>query len=285
MICDLHCHTKLSDGSLGIDDIIVLAENNKVTNFAITDHDCLAGTVRAQLIGERHGVKVIPGVEISALDSESNTEASVLCYMSDSPDRLEGLCHRNLVSRKRAAQLMMLKVAQRFPITPELVLKCAQGSTNVYPVHIMAALVECGITTELHGELYHELFDKGGAKSVLLQPRFSEISEVVQAIHDSGGIAVLAHPGKYEGTGIIERAIEAGIDGLEVWCPDHSEEVSHKLLEIASEKKLLTVGGSNFHGRYNEHCVSIGSVTTPEDKYTEFSNYKAKIRRQKAKAE
>lgn len=285
MICDLHCHTKLSDGSLGIDDMIVLAKKNNVTNFAITDHDCLAGTVRARLIGERHGIKVIPGVEISAFDSESNTEASVLCYMSDSPDRLEGLCHRNLVSRKRAAQLMMLKVAQRFPITPDLVLKCAQGSTNVYPVHIMAALVESGVTTELHGELYHELFDRGSEKSVLLQPRFSEISEVVQAVHDSGGIAVLAHPGSYEGTGVIERAIEAGIDGLEVWCPDHSEETSIKLSELASEKKLLTVGGSNFHGRYNKYCVSIGSVTTPEDKFTEFSNYKAKIRRQKAKAE
>lgn len=285
MICDLHCHTKLSDGSLGIDDMIMLAEKNHVTDFAITDHDCLAGTVRARLIGERHGIKVIPGVEISAFDSESNTEVSVLCYMSDSPDRLEGLCHRNLVSRKRAAQLMMLKAAQRFPITPDLVLKCAQGSTNVYPVHIMAALVESGVTTELYGDLYHELFDKGSENSILLQPKFSEISEVVQAIHDSGGIAVLAHPGTYEGTGIVERAIAAEIDGLEVWCPDHSEEASRMLCELAEQKGLLTVGGSDFHGRYNKYCVSIGSVTTPEDKFTEFSNYKAKIRRQKAKAE
>lgn len=285
MICDLHCHTKLSDGSLGIDDMIMLAEKNNVTEFAITDHDCLAGTVRARLIGERHGIKVIPGVEISAFDSENGVETPVLCYMSDSPDRLEGLCHRNLVSRKRAAQLMMLKAAQRFPITPDLVLKCAQGSTNVYPVHIMAALVESGVTTELYGDLYHELFDKGGENSILIQPRFSEISEVVQAVHDAGGIAILAHPGVYEGTNIIEKAIEGGIDGFEAWCPDHSEEIALKIAELASKKGLLAIGGSNFHGRYNKYCVSIGSVTTPEDKFTEFSNYKAKIRRQKAKAE
>lgn len=285
MICDLHCHTKLSDGSLGIDDIVMLAEKNKVTEFAITDHDCLAGTVRARLIGERHGIKVIPGVEISAFDSENNMEASVLCYMSDSPDRLEGLCHRNLVSRKRAAQLMMLKAAQRFPITPDLVLKCAQGSTNVYPVHIMAALVESGITTELFGELYNELFADGGENSILIKPRFSEISEVVQAVHDSGGIAVLAHPGIYDGTNIVEKAIEGGIDGFEVWCPDHSEEQMQKFAALAAENGLLSIGGSNFHGRYNKHCVTVGSVSTPEDKYAEFSNYKAKIRRQKAKAE
>lgn len=285
MICDLHCHTKLSDGSLGIDDIVMLAEKNKVTEFAITDHDCLAGTVRARLIGERHGIKVIPGVEISAFDSENNMEASVLCYMSDSPDRLEGLCHRNLVSRKRAAQLMMLKAAQRFPITPDLVLKCAQGSTNVYPVHIMAALVESGITTELFGELYNELFADGGENSILIKPRFSEISEIVQAVHDSGGIAVLAHPGIYDGTNIVEKAIEGGIDGFEVWCPDHSEEQMQKFAAIAAENGLLSIGGSNFHGRYNKHCVTVGSVSTPEDKYAEFSNHKAKIRRQKAKAE
>ena len=103
MICDLHCHTKLSDGSMGIDDIIVLAEKCGVTNLAVTDLDCLAGTVRARLIGERHGIKVIQGVEVSAFDSENGKEVYVLGYMSDSPDRLEGLCHRNLVARKRAA--------------------------------------------------------------------------------------------------------------------------------------------------------------------------------------
>ena len=117
MICDLHCHTKLSDGSMGIDDIIVLAEKCGVTTLAVTDLDCLAGTVRARLIGERHGIKVIQGVEISAYDSENDREVFILGYMSDSPDRLEGLCHRNLVARKRAAQFMMIKAAQRFPIT------------------------------------------------------------------------------------------------------------------------------------------------------------------------
>ena len=191
MICDLHCHTKLSDGSMGIDDIIVLAEKCGVTTLAVTDLDCLAGTVRARLIGERHGIKVIQGVEISAYDSENDREVFILGYMSDSPDRLEGLCHRNLVARKRAAQFMMIKAAQRFPITTDLVLKCAQGSTNVYPVHIMAALVESGVTTELFGDLYKELFSKGGDKSILIKPKFSEMAEVIQAVHDAGGIAIM----------------------------------------------------------------------------------------------
>ena len=92
---DLHCHTKLSDGSLGIEELIQLAIKSKLDAIAITDHDCLAGTVRAKLIGERQGIKVIPGVEITATDTETGRPAHILAYKCDFPDRLEGLCHKN----------------------------------------------------------------------------------------------------------------------------------------------------------------------------------------------
>ena len=209
MSADLHCHTKLSDGSMGIEDIIILAEKQGVTTLSITDHDCMAGNIRAKVIGDRHGVSIIHGVEISATDSDTQEEVHILCYLSDSPDRLEGLCHRNLLARKKAAQYMMLKAAQRYPITPDLVLKCAQGSTNVYSVHIMAALVESGLDTEICGELYKKLFGKG-ARSVAVRPVFEDSVSVLEAIHDAGGIAVLAHPGKYSSYDVMEKLIDAG---------------------------------------------------------------------------
>ena len=59
MAADLHCHTKLSDGSVGIEDLIVIAQKSGIDTIAITDHDCLAGTVRGQVIGKRYGVTVI----------------------------------------------------------------------------------------------------------------------------------------------------------------------------------------------------------------------------------
>lgn len=282
---DLHCHTKLSDGSMGIDDIIVLAEKRGIDTLAITDHDCLAGTVRAKLIGERRGIKVIPGVEISAYDKEIDSEVHILGYLSDSPDRLEGLCHRNLAIRKRAAQFMMIKAAQKYPITTELVLKCAQGSTNVYPVHIMAALVESGVTTELYGDLYKELFTEGTESSILVKPKFQSPVEVIDAIHESGGIAVLAHASDYEGTDLLERLIDAGLDGIEAWCPQTDAEQSAKLAQFAKKKGLLATGGSDFHGRNNKYCVSLGSCAVPEQNISEFNNYKTKLRRQKARLE
>lgn len=282
---DLHCHTKLSDGSLGIDDIIVLAQKCGVDTLAVTDHDCLAGTVRAKLIGERHGIKVIQGVEISSYDAETDSEVYILGYQADSPDRLEGLCHRNLIARKRAAQFMMIKAAQKFPITTDLVLKCAQGSTNVYPVHIMSALVESGITTELYGDLYNELFVNGGENNILVKPKLSDPAEVIEAIHDAGGIAVLASAGQFENTGLIERLIDAGLDGIEAWCPDNTADTTLRLADFAKKNGILAIGGSNFHGRYNKTAVTIGSYSIPDQNFNEFLNYKSKMRRQKAKLE
>ena len=282
MTVDLHCHTKLSDGSMGIDDIILLAQKRGVETLAITDRDCLAGTIRAKLIGERHGIKVIPGVEISSFDSENKTEVFILGYSSDSPDRLEGLCHRNLLARKRAAQYMMIKAAQKYPITADLVLKCAQGSTNVYPVHIMAALVESGITTELYGDLYNELFCDGGENSILVRPKLPEPEEIIEAIHDAGGIAIVAYAGTY-GEAVLDKLIKAGADGIEVWCPQHDEAKTAELATFAKKKGLLAIGGSDFRGRNNKYCVSIGSYTTPDSNCSEFMNYKAKIRRQQKK--
>ena len=95
MSADLHCHTRLSNGSLGIEDLIILAKKRGVSTIAITDHDCLAGTVRGKVIGERHGVTVIPGVELSGTDKTTGQEIHMLCYKPDFPDRLEGLCRRS----------------------------------------------------------------------------------------------------------------------------------------------------------------------------------------------
>ena len=278
MSSDLHCHTKLSDGSMGIEDIITLAQKRGVGTLAITDRDCMAGTVRAKMIGERHGITVIPGVELSASYGESDEEIHILCYLSDSPDRLEGLCHRNLLTKKRAAQYMMLKTAQRYPVTPDLILRCAQGSTNVYTVHIMSALVESGISTTIFGELYDKLFGSG-PRSVYVKPKFEDAKSVIEMIHEAGGIAVLSHPGSYSSYDVMENLVDAGLDGIEVWSPEHDEETTAYLQKYAKDKKLLATGGSGFRGRYNKTCVTLGSFSTPDKQLSELQNYKAKMRR------
>ena len=61
MAADLHCHTKMSDGSVGIDELILLAKARGISTISVTDHDTFAGATRAKIFGDRRGVEVIPG--------------------------------------------------------------------------------------------------------------------------------------------------------------------------------------------------------------------------------
>ena len=276
---DLHCHTKLSDGSLGIEDLITLAKKRGVETIAITDHDCLAGTVRGKIIGDRFGVQVIPGVELSSTDVQTGKTVHLLCYLSEFPDRLEGLCHRNSLARKKAAHYMMLQITKRYPVTTELIVKCATGSTNIYKQHIMQALMECGFTREIYGELYHKLFDKSEPGNILVTPKYPDTVEVLTAIHDAGGIAVLAHPFQLDSLDALPRLLENGLDGMEVWHPSADEQQQAELKKLAVKHKLLMTGGTDFHGMYNSTTVSIGDVAAPDDAVAKLLGYKAKQKR------
>ncbi|MGN1117382.1 MAG: PHP domain-containing protein [Acutalibacteraceae bacterium] len=286
MSIDLHCHTKLSDGSLGIDDLIMVAKKSGMTAIAITDHDSLAGTRRGQMIGERLGLQVIPGVEFSAYDKKRDKKVHILCYLPEFPDRLEGLCRKISNARKRAGQFMILKAAQKYPITPDFVVRCASGSTNIYKQHIMHALVECGYTTTIYGELYKELFSPESKNNIISKIDYPEPKEIIEAIHEAGGIAVLAHAGWYDNFELLEEElIELGIDGVEVWHPKNSEEDRSRLMAIAKKNKLLMTGGSDFHGSYNAEPTKIGDCTMPQEELDLLLKYQAKKKRMQKKAE
>lgn len=80
MSIDLHCHTRYSDGSTPLEELIQLAALRGVTTFALTDHDTMAGCECALELGREAGVTVIPGVEISAVDPKRHGKAHILCY-------------------------------------------------------------------------------------------------------------------------------------------------------------------------------------------------------------
>ncbi len=286
MPADLHCHTKLSDSSMGIDDLIVLAQKKGITTIAITDRDCQAGTVRGKIIGERRGINVIPGVEISATDTKRGVNVEILCYLSDSPDRLEGLCHRNIVQRKKASQLMTLKIARKYPITPELVLKCATGATAVFEQHIMHALLECGLTDRIYGELYEELFSPESPENVLVKVTYPDAQEVIEAIHEAGGVAVLAHPAVSGCFELMEELAEKGIlDGIEVYHPENTAEQQEFLKKFAKDKGILALGGTEFKGMYTKNKVSVGDCMTPDADLKALMTYKNKMKKKKAAME
>ncbi len=281
MSSDLHCHTKISDGSMGIDELIAIAKRRGMSTISVTDHDTTAAATRAVIIGRRQGLNVIHGVEFSTMDTQRGKKAHLLCYLCDTPDRLEGLCRRTGESRKKAAMGMVRKVMRYYPITTELIVKCATGSTNIYKQHIMHALMDAGYADSIYGELYDKLFAPG-VGSALIEPEYPDTREVLDLIHSAGGIAVLAHPMVYHNEELLEELAETGLDGVEVWHPNHTEEESASLKAFAEDRGLLLTGGSDFHGMYTRYVRPLGSTSCPDEYVQELLAFKDKRRKKNA---
>lgn len=274
----MHCHTKMSDGSVGIDEVVLLAKKSGISTIAITDHDTFAGSTRGKIFGERHGLEVISGVEFSTLDPATGRKAHVLCYLCDSTDRLEGLCKRTGDSRRQAAAVMLQKVMRLYPITAEMVMRRAHGSTNIFKQHIMHALIDAGYADDFFGAVFQKLFNsKTGLAYCSVS--YPDVHEVITQIHEAGGVAVLAHPGEYDSYDLLQQLAENHeIDGVEVWHPRNKPGDEEKFIAVANKYGLVMTGGTDFHGMYTTVKMPIGTCVTPDEHLEALKKRKAAYR-------
>jgi len=262
MICDLHCHTTLSDGSLGIEEIIAQAKRMNIDFLSITDHDTMSSFSRAEALGARHGVTIVPGVELSAWDSKRHSKVHILCYNPQKPDRLEMLCRKSCEIRTECSKQMIAKVMEKFPITLESVLKHTTSSKSIFKQHIMRALAENGYDNEFYGSLDNELFNPQTG-SCFVEHEYPDVNYVLDVIHSARGVAVIAHPFLYENIDLLSELSQSGkIDGIEVNHHSADPEQRKILLKIAEQYNLIVTGGSDFHGLYNAVPSILGSETT-----------------------
>lgn len=258
MPADLHCHTKLSDGSVSIEELIALGKGAGLTAIAVTDHDTLAGAMRGKMLGERSGIQVIPGAEFSCRDEQGNN-VHLLCYLPEYPDRLQGLCKEINTARKEAGLKMAAMVMKQYSLPKSMIQKWINGSTNLFKQHIMLALQDAGYTTTVFGPLYDQLFGENGwAKVKITYPR---VEDVLSAIHQAEGLAVLAHPYHYNNVDLIPALKEQGLDGVEVWHHSADAQQQAHLLDLVREYDLLATGGSDFHGANCSFPNPVGSHT------------------------
>ena len=178
---------------MGIEELIAVAKRRGLSAISVTDHDTTAAATRAVVIGRRQELTVIHGVEFSTFDTQRGRKAHILCYLCDTPDRLEGMCRRTNDSRKKAAMAMVRKVMRYYPITPDLIVKCATGSTNIYKQHIMHALMDAGYAEAIYGELYDKLFAPGTG-AALIEAEYPDTREVLELIHSGAPNIVCTQP-------------------------------------------------------------------------------------------
>ena len=274
MACDLHCHSRISDGSLGVEEIISIARRRGLSAIAITDHDAVVSATRAVVVGKRLGIPVIHGVELSAKDPSTKRKVHILAYLCDTPDRLEGLCRRTNANRKAAANAMIQKVLRYFPIIPESIARCASGSTTIYKQHIMHALMDAGYADSFFGDTYQKLFSSHGGRAYI-PVEYPDVDEVIDLIHSAGGLAVLAHPYTYDSIDLMHQLVEQKkLDGVEVWHPRNNAEQTAYLQDFANAHHLLMTGGSDFHGMYTNSPRPLGSYSAPDETIQLMLDYK-----------
>jgi hypothetical protein len=258
---DLHMHTRHSDGTSTVADVIDMVRRRNLRAFAITDHDTLAGYFEASEMLDGQGPRLLCGVELSVdMGEGGHRDIHILAYEVD--PRHEGL--RSALEsfreqRNRRGRLMVEKLNDLgIDISYEQVQRLA-GFAAVSRPHVAEAIVEMG-----HAATTNEAFQRWiglGGPAYVPKRKFSP-QEAIDLIHQAGGAAVLAHPMIDSAIDHLETLVAQGLDGIEVYHSAQKRSDTDRLLHLAEQYRLIVTGGSDFHstdGRYG----LIGSQKVP----------------------
>jgi predicted metal-dependent phosphoesterase TrpH len=259
MAIDLHMHTTWSDGSLTPAELVEECIHVGLSAIAITDHDEVGGIDPALDFSLAREIKIVPGVELSIDYPLENPfgHLHVLGLFIDhhAPALNQSLNFLKSKRNERALSMIEKLRKNRIQISIEAIHKIAGEGTIGRP-HIAQYLIEQKYAAN-HFEVFNQFLGKGNigyvAKTKL---KFEEASHI---IHQSGGLAVLAHPislgfKNYQELGKEILKLKAmGLDGVEVWYPNHDRYFSHWLADFSKSEKLAITGGSDFHGKHKPH--------------------------------
>lgn len=267
MIIDLHCHSVFSDGVLTPEALIDRAYQNGVTHLALTDHDQLGGLAEARAHASDLAIELIDGVEVSVewqakLDADPMSIHIVLLNIDpDCPSLQHGLAGIRAGRQQRgeriAADLAKVGIdnalagALRFAAKPELISRS----------HFARYLVAAGYCRTIQ-QVFQRYLTPG--KPGYVSHRWARIDEALSWCKDAGGVAVLAHPGRYNLSAsgqkrLLETFISAGGQAIEVNSGSHTPAQMATFAQIAREYRLAASCGSDFHAP-GESPVDLGKL-------------------------
>ena len=258
MRADLHIHSTVSDGSDSIGQIIALARSKGLDAIAITDHDTVSHLLRLHAVAD---LKVVGGVEISAVHRRTNTRAHVLGYNIQKPEVITALTSPLLEARNKNSEMQTEFLTQiGFRIDVDRLAR-ADGK-YLYKQHIMDYLVLTGQVPDMFGEFYHKTFKQGGICDFDIE--YIDVFEAVKIVKKAGGFAVLAHPGQQQNFRLIPELVSSGLDGLELNHHSHTGKDKEIIRGLANQHSLFLTGGSDYHGRYEPQAFGVGDILSDE---------------------
>jgi 3',5'-nucleoside bisphosphate phosphatase len=263
---DLQSHSTNSDGALPAAEVVQRAADAGVELLALSDHDTVSGVSEAIAAGERLGVRIVPAVEISAVDDGSPVprELHILGYNIDhSGPVLTAKLSEFLADREH--RTLRMRDALRevgFELDEaEIDARIAEGKPIGRP-HLAGAVLGAPANAE---RLKAEGIDDVGSlirgyliegKSAFRLRQTPTVGEAVAAIHEAGGVAIWAHPfwdiaAEDEVLSTIDRFKALGIDGVEAFYVTHDQPQTELLASRCRELGLLSTGSADYHGPEN----------------------------------
>ena len=252
MKADLHIHSTVSDGSETIAHVVGDAIQKGLDAIAITDHDTMSHS--AQIPADA-GIKVICGVEISAVHRKSGTRTHILGYHIQKPGVITSLTKPLLEARNDTSEKQADILLRRGYMINMDKLKRADGK-YLYKQHIMDWLVSTGQVPDMFGDFYKQTFKNGGPCAFDIE--YIDMLDAVAAVKEAGGAAVLAHPGQQQNYWLIPDLVTCGLEGLELNHHTHTEKDRKIIRDYADIHGLFLTGGSDFHGKYEPQTYEIG---------------------------
>ncbi len=281
--CDLHLHSTASDGTDAPEALPRLCKAAGLSAFALTDHDTTAGVAACAAAAKRIKIDFVPGIELSANPDLAGTGRPVgslhlLGHFID-PDHphLAEISQRLRRARAQRNPLMIEKLnGLGVRITYEEVLELAAGGAGkalaedaiVGRPHIGQVLVNKGYVKSIHEAFARYIGSEGAAYA---RRDLLTAAEAIEAIHAAGGLATLAHPVQLEIADaaalehFIAQLVDLKLDGLETRHSDHTAGDVKRFEKLAARFKLLTTGGSDYHG--SRKTITLGSQRVPRSAY------------------
>jgi predicted metal-dependent phosphoesterase TrpH len=245
---DLHLHTIYSDGSWKPAELFAYLAAEDFGIVSVTDHDTYAHLAGLRLLGEAHGIQVLGGVEVTS--RWRGKIAHILCYAADFigdglARRVEETIH-DMEENTAAVYAELERRGYRFPRRDRVL--AAEGGLPLRPIDNARLLVDHGYADDMSRAL-DMMRDAGYVIAA------APAGQVVELAHESGAVAILAHPGRgdgeiqrYEPSLLQELLADVPLDGLEIYYPTHSLEQTTAYARLASERGLLVSAGSDSHG-------------------------------------
>lgn len=254
---DLHTHSTASDGTLPPEQVIEAAARCGLKALALTDHDTVDGVARAREAGERLGIRIVAGVELSAFqdDHEVHVLALHLSQLETLEKRLLELrAQRYTRAEKIVDRLNVLGI----PITLDEVLVQSNGGAVGRP-HVARALIARGVVHDFRDAFMRYL---GGNGSAFVPKDRLSIEDAIVIAHEAGALAIWAHPGDGGRRERLEPLVAAGLDGIEIRHPSHSGEDTKRLQALTDFFGLVPSGGSDWHGA-TDGARRLGMMNVP----------------------